>query len=66
MMERTWFIIVDQDGEEIRTSNVREAKTAFSCGGIVTMVREQDMDVDDILVRTSLFIDVKSSKQLKN
>ncbi|MCL2304032.1 MAG: hypothetical protein FWC43_01665 [Planctomycetaceae bacterium] len=46
-MERTWFIVVDQNGEEIHTSSVREAETAFCCGGIVTMVREQDMDADD-------------------
>ena len=65
-MERIWFIIVDQNGEEIHTSSVREAETAFCCGGIVTMVREQDMDADDdILVRTTLFIDIKNSRQLK-
>lgn len=46
-MERTWYIIVDKDGNEIRTTNKREAQTAFRCDGIVTIVRETRMTVDD-------------------
>ena len=58
-MEKTWYIIVDQKGEEIRSESEKEAKTAFECGGIVTIVREHDMYIDGMLVRTSVFIDMK-------
>lgn len=61
-MERTWYIIADQQGEEIRTENAREATTAFRSGGIVTIVREHDMFVDEMLVRTSVFVDMKEDQ----
>lgn len=53
-MERVWYIIVDQKGKETVTESGKEAETAFRCGGIV---REQDMHLEGVLVRTSLFID---------
>ncbi len=61
-MERTCYIIVDQLGEEIRTENIREANTAFRSGGIVTIVREYDMIVEEMLVRTSVFVDMKDDQ----
>ncbi len=59
---RTWYIIVDQKGEEIHTASRQEAETAFSCGGIVTIVQEQDMSVGEMLIRTSVFIDMKETE----
>lgn len=59
-MPRTWYIIVDQKGEEIRTENEREAVTAFGCGGIVTIVREIQMVLDDeTLIVTRAYSDMK-------
>jgi len=58
-MERTWYIIVDQDGEEIRTSSEREARIAFRSGGIVTIVRENRMSIEEnMLVLTRVYIDM--------
>ena len=61
-MESIWYIIVDQQGEEIYTSNIREAKTAFRSGGIVTIVHESVMYVENAVVSTRVFIDMKEDE----
>lgn len=59
-MEKTWYIIVDQKGEEIRSESEKEAKTAFECGGIVTNVREIQMILEDeTLIVTRAYTDMK-------
>ncbi|MGL6226431.1 MAG: hypothetical protein ACRC10_07385 [Thermoguttaceae bacterium] len=57
-MERVWYIIVDQEGERIRTDCEREAKTAFRSGGIVTIVHETIMYVGETMVSTRVFVDM--------
>lgn len=59
-MPKTWYLIVDQKGEEIRTESQREADTAFRSGAIVTTVREIQMLLDDeTLIVTRAYSDMK-------
>ena len=58
-MKKVYYIIVDQDGEEIYSASEREARIAFRSGGIVTIVHETIMYVDNVMVSTRIFIEMK-------
>ena len=59
-LERIWYIIVDRQGEEMRTNSEREANIAFRSGAIITTVREIQMLLDDeTLIVTRAYCDMK-------
>ena len=59
-MNKTWYLIADKDGEEIRTDSEREATIAYRSGAIVTTVREIQMILDDeTLIVTRAYNDMK-------
>ncbi len=59
MEEKHWYIITDDKDNQRKTTNRREAKQAVSDGCIVTEVKENEIYMENGVVRVIVHVELK-------
>ena len=58
-MEKHWYIITDKRDDIYETNSRQEAKQAIMDGCIVTEVKEQEIYMENGVVRISIHVEMK-------